>query len=44
VLQSVALAVASDDAAGLPEGDVVQELAAGDSYLANEQLKEVIGG
>lgn len=44
VLQAVALAVATDDAAGLPEGDVVEELAAGDANLANEQLVEVVGG
>ena len=44
MIKPSALAVASDDAAGFPEGEVVEELAAGDSYLANEQLIEVVGG
>ena len=44
VLQSVAAAVASDDAASLPEAEVVEEGVTGDSYLAHEQLVDVVGG
>ena len=43
VFQTVALAVASDDAAHLPEAEVIQELTAGDAYLAHEQLIDVVG-
>ena len=39
-----ALAIAANDATGLPEADVVKELTTTDSYLANEQLIEVVGG
>ena len=44
VLQTVALAVASDDSAYLPEAEVVEKFAAGDAYLAHEQLVDVVGG
>ena len=44
VLQAVAVAVASDDAAHLPEAEVVEELTTGDAYLAHEQLVDVVGG
>jgi xanthine/uracil/vitamin C permease (AzgA family) len=43
MFQAVALAVASDDAAHLPETDVIQKLTAGDSYFAHEQLIDVVG-
>jgi hypothetical protein len=43
VLQAVALAVAPDDAAYLPETDVVEKFTAGDSYFAHEQLIDVVG-
>ena len=42
--EAVALAIASDDATGLPERDVIQELVPGNAYLANEQLVQVVGG
>ncbi len=44
VLQAVALAVATDDSTYLPEAEVVEELTAGDAYLAHEQLIDVVGG
>ena len=44
MLQSVAFAVASDDAPCLPEADVVQELVTADSDFAYEQLINVAGG
>ena len=44
VQKAVALAIAANDAACLPEADVVEELTTTDSYLANEQLVEVVGG
>ena len=44
VLQSVPLSVASDDTSHLPEADVVEELTAGDSDFAHEQLIDVVGG
>ena len=44
MLQSVALAVASDDAPCLPEADVIEELVATDSDFAYEQLVYVAGG
>ena len=44
VLQAVALSVASDDTANFPEANVVEELTAGDAYLAHEQLVDVVGG
>ena len=44
VLQSVAAAVASDDAANLPEAEVVEEGVTGYSYLAHEQLVDVVDG
>ena len=40
----VTLAIAANDATGFPELDVVQELAAAQTYFANEQLIEVVGG
>jgi hypothetical protein len=42
VFQAVAAAVASDDAARLPEAEVIEEGVAGDSYLAHEQLVDVV--
>lgn len=42
--QQVAAAIATDDAANFPEADVVEELTAGDAYLAHEQLIDVAGG
>ena len=44
VLQSVAAAVASDNAAGFPEAEVVEEGVTGDAYLAHDQLVDVVGG
>ena len=44
VLQPVAAAVASDDAAHLPEADVVKKFTTGDANLAHEQLVDVAGG
>ena len=44
VLQRVTAAVASDDAAHLPEADVVEELTARDANFAHEQLIDVVGG
>ena len=43
VCQSVALAIASYDAANLPEAEVVEEFAAGDADFAHEQLVDVVG-
>lgn len=42
--EPVSLSVASYDTSSLPELDFVQELTTRYSYLANEQLKEVVGG
>ena len=44
VLQQVAAAVASDDAAHFPKADVIEEFTAGDANLAHEQLVDVVGG
>ena len=44
VLQAVAVAVASDDAAYLPEAEVVEKFTTGDAYFAHEQLVDVVGG
>jgi hypothetical protein len=44
VFQPVSLAVASNDAPGFPEADVVQELVPADAYLANNELVQVVGG
>ena len=44
VEKMVTLAIATQYSSRLPEADVVQELVAGDSYFANEQLVEVVGG
>lgn len=41
--QQVAAAIATDDAANLPEADVVEKLTAGDANLAHEQLVDVVG-
>lgn len=43
VCQAVALAVATDDTAHLPEAEVVEEITAGDSDCAHEQLVDVVG-
>lgn len=42
--ESVALAIASDDALCLPKGDVIQEIVSGNAYLAYEQFIKVAGG
>lgn len=44
VLQRVAAAVAADDAAYLPEADVIEEFTTWNAYLAHEQLVDVVGG
>ena len=44
MLQSVALAVATNDATCLPESDFIQKLTPANSYLANEQLVQIVGG
>jgi hypothetical protein len=44
VLQPVAAAIASDDAACLPISDVVKKSVVLYAYLANEQLIDVVGG
>lgn len=44
IQEMVTLAVSSDDATGFPELDIIEELTTRDSYLANEQLVEVVGG
>ena len=44
MLQTVTATIATDDAANLPEAEVVEELTAGDAYLAHEQLVDVVGG
>ena len=44
VLQSIAVAVASDDATDFPEAEVVEELTTLDAYLAHEQLVDVVSG
>ena len=44
MLQAVAVAVASDNAADFPEAEIVEELTTGDAYLAHEQLIDVVGG
>ena len=43
MLQQIAATIAADDATHLPEAEVVQELTAGDSNLAYEQLIDVVG-
>lgn len=42
--ECAALAIASDDAADLPEREVIEECVVVDSYLANEQLIYIVGG
>lgn len=44
MLQPVAVAVAANDATDFPESEVVEELTTGDTYLAHEQLVDVVGG
>ena len=44
VFQTVTLTVATDDTTYLPETNIIQELMPADSYLANEQLKQIVGG
>lgn len=44
MFQTVALAVAANDAASLPETNIIQKLTTADSYLANEQFKQIVGG
>ena len=44
MFQTVALAVAADDATDFPESDVIEELMTTNSYLANEQFKQIVGG
>lgn len=43
VCEVVALSVAADDAVNFPELQVIKKLTAGDSYLAYEQLIDVVG-
>ena len=42
--QKIALAVAANNSAYLPESDFVQELTPVNSYLANGKLVDVVGG
>ena len=42
--EPVTAAVALDDAANLPEAQVVEEVTTRDAYLAYEQLVDVVGG
>jgi hypothetical protein len=44
MFQTVALAVASDNATDFPETNIIQKLVSVDSYLANEQFKKIVGG
>jgi len=44
VFQKVAAAVSFDDAANLPELDVIEKLTTRDAYFAHEQLVDVVGG
>ena len=44
VFQTVTLSVAANDATYLPETDIIQELMTANSYLANEQFKQIVGG
>jgi hypothetical protein len=44
MLQAVTLAVASNDAPCLPERHFIQELTTAQTYLANEQLVQIVGG
>ena len=44
MLQTVTVAVAANDATDFPELYIVEELMTGDSYLAHEQLVDVVGG
>ena len=43
VCKMVSLAVAADDTVNFPKLQVIEELTAGDSYLAYEQLIDVVG-
>ena len=43
MLQQVAATIATDDAAHLPEAEVVEEFSARDANLAHEQLVDVVG-
>ena len=44
MFQTVSLAVATNDATCLPESDFIQKLTPANSYLANEQLVQIVGG
>jgi hypothetical protein len=44
MFQRVALSISANDTTDLPERDVVQELMPADTYFANEQLVDVVGG
>jgi hypothetical protein len=44
MLQPVALAVAANDATYLPKAYLIEEFVATDTYLANDQLIDVVGG
>ena len=44
VLQAVAVAVATDYATDFPEAEVVEKFTTWDTYLAHEQLVDVMGG
>jgi hypothetical protein len=44
MFQRVALSISANDATDFPECHFIQELTPADSYLANEQLIDVVGG
>ena len=44
VLQLVTPPISANDSAHLPEPQIVQKLTTRDSYLANDQLVDVVGG
>ncbi len=44
MFQTVALTVASNDATNFPKTNIIQKLVPTDSYLANEQFKQIVGG
>lgn len=44
MIQSVALAVATDDTTDFPKTNIIQELMTTDSYLANDQFVYIVGG
>lgn len=44
VLKDVTTVVASDYPASFPESYIIEKLVTADTYLANEQLVDVVGG